>query len=199
MDFTAINKLHIKEAFSAESKFSNIEKDEDYLLELFEHSKRHTIFVHDSKEKGYSVFVTETKGIGSNRLFVGNNTNLRDIFLFHIDGVLYKKNSKCDCALLSEKEFVFIEFKTLAYNNNVLTEKDNIEKAYSQLLVTIQDFSAKLKTVGIDLLQDIATRAFIVFDKTCPRNNSTRKAMRVKFLSATKGIELSFENSADLI
>lgn len=79
MDYSPIKKLKLKEAFADHSKFRSVRSDEDYLAELFEWSDRGTIFIHDDADAGYSVFITDTKNLGADKMFKVSNPSLNKI------------------------------------------------------------------------------------------------------------------------
>lgn len=198
MDYSPIKKLKLKEAFADHSKFRSVRCDEDYLAELFEWSDRGTIFIHDDADAGYSVFITDTKNLGADKMFKVSNPSHRDIFLWHIDGVLYKKDSKCDCALLSDGFIGFVEFKANAANNTDMAITGNYDKAMSQLKMTIKDIADKCGNVDVDLKDVAMVEAYIVFNHTVPRNNAYQKKLMARFLLDTGGIPLYFRNSKEL-
>lgn len=198
MTFEAITRLRLREAFANIQKFSECNSDEDLLNELFEHSNKGTLFVHDDADKGHSVYVQDTKGLGRDKVFEAKNTKHRDVFLFHIDGVLFSKDSKCDCAVLTEKEMNFIEFKANAENNTPEAIETNYQKASDQLLQTINEVSQRCQTEGIELTDMVTTAAFAVFNRTVPRNDALRKKISAKFLRDTGTIKLQFANKTTL-
>ena len=63
MDFEAINRLRLKEAFGEFELFQRISKDEDWLDILFECDTRGQLFVYDDADVGHVVYVNDTKGI----------------------------------------------------------------------------------------------------------------------------------------
>ena len=117
VDFSVIQDLALKEAFNNEEKIRIIETDEDYLNELFEHSQKAQLFVYDDEDAGYSRFVSDTNGLGRDKTISIDNSNHKDVFLMRIDGMLFQGMSKCDCALLSQKDMFFIELKNLVRLN----------------------------------------------------------------------------------
>ncbi len=194
MDCTFLNKLKLKEAFGNHQKFQAVECDQDYLNELFEWTARRLIFIYDDAEKKRSVFVRNTKGLGTEKTFTAVNPRHTDLFLWHIDGVLYPKNSKCDCAIIADAYMAFIEFKTNAENNTAEAIRDNYDKAKNQLLLTFKDVENRCASAGIDLKKTTEIEAFAVFNRTVPCNNAYQKKISAEFLDATEGIPLYFED-----
>lgn len=197
-DYSVITRLRLKEIFDGETVFSSVTNDEDYLNTLFEHSIRTHLFVFDSAEKGVSTYVTDTKGLGRDKLFIADNPKRLDSFLLHIDGVLYKTHSKCDCALITKNEICFIEFKSNAINENDLSAIANYEKASSQLQITVQDFLIRFSTKKMEIYSLVNVKAFAVFNKTVPQDLAYQKKVSAKFLKATRVVKLAFQNSTVL-
>lgn len=192
--YAAITRLKLKEAFADIQKFQEVNEENDFLHELFECDNRSILFVYDDADRGYSIFVLDTKGLGRDKVFAIKNSNHKDVFLWHIDGVLFQKDSKCDCAILTDDCMGFVEFKANAANRKDETIKGNYEKACSQLLLTLADVSARCQSVGIDLRKLVKVEAFAVFNKTVPRLNAYQKKVVAKFLLDSKGVKLYFEN-----
>lgn len=195
MDFKAITQLKLKYAFSDMPAFQQLNVDGDYLNELFECDSRGTLFVHDDAATGHSIFVPDTSGIGIDKVFVVKNINRIDVYLWHIDGVLFQKDSKCDCAVLTDKNLAFVEFKANAGNKSDQTIKGNYEKASGQLLLTLDEVSTKCKSVGVDLRRLVQVGAYAVFNRTVPKNSAYQKKVAAKFLLDSRGTKLHFKNN----
>lgn len=198
MDFKAILQLKLKDAFCGEQKLQNIVDDKDLLNELFECDNRGNLFVYDDGEVGHSVYIQDTKGIGRDKIFIVQNQDHKDVFLWHIDGVLYKKNSKCDCALLTDMDMNFVEFKSNAENNSNAAMQDNYQKASDQILLTLKDISCKCNSVGVVLTNVVKVKAFAVFNRSVPRNDALRKKISAKFLKDSDGVKLVFDNTTSM-
>ena len=198
MDFKAINQLKIKEAFAGNQTFQRVVVDDDLLTELFECGNRGTLFVYDDLEVGHCVYVQDTMGLGRDRVFTISNSAHKDVFLWHIDGVLYKKNSKCDCAVLDERSFNLVEFKANAANESQKAIEENYQGASNQLLLTLKDITNRCNSVGIDIKDVVNVEAYAVFNRTIPRDDALRKRIAASFLFESKGVKLHFENSKKL-
>lgn len=198
MDCSPINRLKLKEAFDDNHKFQNVACDSDYLTSLFEWTQRGTVFVYDDMDKGYSTFVNDTKGLGTDKTFKINNQSHKDLFLWHIDGVLYKKDSKCDCAFLTDTYIGFVEFKANAANNTDSAIIANYDKAKTQLKLTIKDVGDRCKKVGVDIVDTMEVEAYAVFNRTVPAHNAYQKKLAAQFLLETEGIPLYFKNNAEV-
>lgn len=197
MNFEAINSLRLKEAFSEFELFQRISKDEDWLDVLFECDTRGQLFVYDDAGVGHVVYVNDTKGLGRDKVFGLVNKNHKDVFLWHIDGVIYEKTSKCDCAVITTDEMEFIEFKTNASNNSDEAIFDNYHKASEQLQKIVKDVKERCSKVGVKLTSVIPVEAHAVFNPTVPADNAMKKNISAKFLVRT-GVKLRFDNMKEL-
>ncbi len=199
MDFQPIIQLKLKEAFSDNSNFQKIKNIKDSLNELFECDNRGKLFAYDDADIGHTVYIYNTKGLGSDRVFIILNKMHRDVFLWHIDGVLFKKNSKCDCAVLTNQELVFIEFKSEALNQTKEAIQTNYEKASEQILITYKEVCERCNAVGVELVKMVKIKAFAVFNRSVPQNDALRKNLSAKFLMESKGVKLFFDNNTTII
>lgn len=193
MNFEAINCLHLKEAFNESDVFQKVSKDEDWLDILFECDTRGQLFIYDDAETGHAVYVNDTKGLGRDKVFVLVNKTHKEVFLWHIDGVIYEKTSKCDCAIITSDEMEFIEFKTNASNSSPEAIQDNYYKASEQLQKIVIDVKERCSNAGVVLTKVIPIEAHAVFNPTVPSNNAMMKNISVNFLVKT-GVKLRFDN-----
>lgn len=193
MNFEVINRLRLKEAFGEFDLFQHISKDEEWLDILFECDNRGQLFVYDDADVGHVVYVNDTKGLGRDKVFGLVNKTHKDVFLWHIDGVIYEKTSKCDCAVITSDEMEFIEFKTNASNNSDEAIFDNYHKASDQLQKIVEDVKERCSKVGVKLTSVIPVEAHAVFNPTVPADNAMKKNISAKFLVRT-GVKLRFDN-----
>ncbi len=197
MDFEVINHLCLKEAFGEYELFQRVSKDVDWLDKLFECDTRGLLFVYDDADVGHVVYVSDTKGLGRDKVFGLVNKNHKDVFLWHIDGVIYEKTSKCDCAVITTDEMEFIEFKTNASNSSQEAIEDNYHKASEQLQKIVLDVKERCAKVGVKLTSVIPVEAHAVFNPTVPADNAMKKNISAKFLVRT-GVKLRFDNMKEL-
>lgn len=197
MDFEAINHLCLKEAFGEYELFQRVSKDVDWLDKLFECDNRGLLFVYDDADVGHVVYVSDTKGLGRDKVFGLVNKSHKDVFLWHIDGVIYEKTSKCDCAVITTDEMEFIEFKTNASNSSQEAIEDNYHKASEQLQKIVLDVKERCAKVGVKLTSIIPVEAHAVFNPTVPADNAMKKNISAKFLVRT-GVKLRFDNMKEL-
>lgn len=193
MNFEVINRLRLKEAFGEFDLFQHISKDEEWLDILFECDNRGQLFVYDDADVGHVVYVNDTKGLGRDKVFGLVNKTHKDVFLWHIDGVIYEKTSKCDCAVITSDEMEFIEFKTNASNNSDEAIFDNYHKVSDQLQKIVKDVKERCSKVGVKLTSVIPVEAHAVFNPTVPADNAMKKNISAKFLVRT-GVKLRFDN-----
>ena len=197
MDFEVINHLCLKEAFGEYELFQRVSKDVDWLDKLFECDTRGLLFVYDDADVGHVVYVSDTKGLGRDKVFGLVNKNHKDVFLWHIDGVIYEKTSKCDCAVITTDEMEFIEFKTNASNSSQEAIENNYHKASEQLQKIVLDVKERCAKVGVKLTSIIPVEAHAVFNPTVPADNAMKKNISAKFLVRT-GVKLRFDNMKEL-
>ena len=197
IDLSIIKKLSIKTIFvgqGIDSLLAQISSEQDYLVALFETEKRGTIWITDDATVGHSIFVTDTNGVNKDKLLKVLNPNIKSLFLWHIDGVMFAKYSKCDCALLHERLMHLIEFKANAKNASDDSIQANYEKASEQLALTFEKFEELYNNQGQNIytiFDDID--ALIVFDKTVPQDDAFQKNIISKFSKRTL-LNLSFGN-----
>lgn len=162
--------------------------------DLFENSTRSQLFVCDNAEKGYSCFVVDTKGLGSNKTLIIQNPNHKDVTLVRIDGVLFERMSRCDCAVMFENEFDFVELKTNAANKTEESMEAQYDKSVGQLKITIKEFESRFMAANISFKGLFDTvRAYSVFNPSVPSNNATQKKYSSQFAKELK-IILQFTN-----
>lgn len=71
----------------------------------------------------------------------------------------------CDCALLTDKELSFVEFKTNVLSTNDLTILQRANEATGQLWHTYDGIiCSKCQKVGVDVNQKVFIDFYIVFD-----------------------------------
>lgn len=71
----------------------------------------------------------------------------------------------CDCALLTDKELSFVEFKTNVLSTNDLTILQRANEAIGQLWHTYDGIiCSKCQKVGVDVNQKVFIDFYIVFD-----------------------------------
>lgn len=198
-DFTPITSLRLRQLYDKEAKFTACVSDEDLLSELFEVTKRGQIFVCDNKQEGHSTFIKDSSGHGKSRLLKVTNPKCQDLFLWHIDGILYKRNSKCDCALINTSSLCFVEFKSEAQNRTQAQAGNIYEVASGQIRSVLCDFLQRAESIHFDVFAHVKIRAVAVFNKTVPAYNASQKAVKRKFEKTFNNlVPLDFTNEIKL-
>lgn len=197
MDYSVFDGLRFKDVFigvGIEELLDDIKTAEDYTLALFEGSDGHIIWVTDDEDAGHSIFVTDTNGVNKDKLLQINNKNRKSLFLWHIDGVMFKRYSKCDCALLHDRLMHMVEFKANAMNASDESIEANYEKATNQITLTFETFKDLYAKKGFDLwdiFDDID--AMVVFNKTVPQDLAYQKSLQKKVANSID-VLLTFGN-----
>ena len=201
MDYSLFDELHFKEVFvgiGIDQLFDEIKSAEDYTVALFEASDGHIIWITDDETEGHSIFITDTNGVNKDKLLQVNNKGRKSLFLWHIDGVMFERYSKCDCALLHDRLMHMIEFKANARNVTDDSIQGNYEKAKNQIVLTFKTFRDLYTKKGFDLW-DICSDidAMIVFNKTVPQDLAYQKSIQ-KQVAKEIDVSLTFENTLDV-
>lgn len=202
MDYSIFDELHFREVFvgvGIDQLFDEIKRAEDFTVALFEGSDGHIIWITDDEIAGHSIFVSETNGVNKDKLLQIKNRNRKSLFLWHIDGVMFERYSKCDCALLHDRLMHMIEFKANAKNATDDSIQANYEKAKNQITLTFKTFRelyAKKDFDLWDIFEDID--AMIVFNRTVPQDLAYQKSLQKQVadeieVSLTFGNELIIE------
>lgn len=174
--------------------FAGNKSDEEVISLLFEHTTNGRVWITDDEEKQMCVYVFDTKGVNKDKLLAVSNPLNKDLYLWHIDGVMFTRLSKCDCALIHEDVLHLIEFKANAVTNNPTTIKEHYDKATSQLQLTLSNLSGLYHSFGYHLFQEFSdVDALIVFDRKIPQDSAYQKNISAKFFQETK-TQLRFGN-----
>lgn len=197
MDTSRLDNLHVQKVFAGAGIGSIVDTTsttEEFYDALFDEKQRHLIWVADDDTLKYCVFVTETANCDTNKLLKVTNTSQSPLYLWRIDGKMFPKYSKCDCALFMEDKFLFVEFKANALSQNSDTQETTCEKACKQLQITFEQFCQLYETAGIpfqELFPDI--KAMVVQNRTIPKGTAFQKNLSSTFLRKNKVI-LEFGN-----
>ena len=154
-------------------------------------------YVVDSESAKVSGFVSSSFGrdeYDADKYFFVNNLKHKVFSLLQIDNATISTHttSKCDCAILNDSFFSFIEFKANAISTKKNTVKSNYKKAIKQLRVTQDIVRNGLAAQGKDFLTMRDVEAYVCFRKGYPRFTNSEAQYRVKFAEDT-GIPLSFD------
>lgn len=162
--------------------FPNGIEDDERIQYLFKETTRAQVWVTDDDKVGYCVFVFDTNGVNKNKLLYVTNPASHSIFLWSIDGRMFKKLSKCDCALISSRVLHLVEFKANVESENLQTIVEHYDKASEQLSHTLKYITEAYESLGTDIF-DIFNEidAQIVFDPQIPQDNAYQKTVSKRF------------------
>lgn len=201
LDDTPIQNLNLEQVFSGlginNSLLTQPLETSNGIVALFDATTHHCIWITDDKDAGYSVFVTETKGMNKDKLLAIQNTQSKSLFLWRIDGVMFSEQvqqQKCDCALLHDKTIHFIELKSNAKNNTIESIKSNYQKAYNQLDTTFKLFKMQYEQ-SYDSIFSVFEHiyAVVVFSKLIPQSSAMQKSL-IKSFGQQNKVRLIFGN-----
>lgn len=179
--------------------FSNGESDDERIKKFFSETTHSQVWVTDDDSVGYCVFVYDTNGINKDKLLAVANKKSQPIFLWSIDGKMFNKLSKCDCALISDKQLHLVEFKANVVSDNLETIGDHYDKASRQLSLTFKYIKDAYNDLRIDDVFEVFSDvdAQIVFDRQIPQNNAYQKKVVSRF-SKDNSIVLTFGNEMEI-
>ena len=183
-----LNDLHLNQVLSTYT--TNVDT---YLQQS--HGNEHIV---DSEALKISGFVSPTFGQPEElalKYFEVQNPNSRDFSLLQIDnGAISSEVStkRCDCAVITDKELSFIEFKANALSSNTKTIKSNYKSAMKQLRITIDIFRTGIAAFGGSINALRTVDAFVCFRRGYPRVTTSEMTYRANFAAQTH-IPLSFD------
>lgn len=138
----------------------------------FDKSEDETLYVYDDESLGYSDWTNDEHAVVSlSKTFNAQNSNKNTLVLLPLDGRIitgknYIKGGVCDCALLTDKELSFVEFKTNVLSPNFLTVLQRAQEAKEQLWHTYDGIiDSECQKVGVDVKQTVSVDFYVVFNK----------------------------------
>lgn len=152
----------------------------------------------DSETLKISGFVSPTFGQPEElalKYFEVLNPNSRDFSLLQIDNGVISSAApikRCDCAVITDKELSFIEFKANALSSKTKTIKGNYKSAMKQLRTTIDIFRTGIAAFGGSINALRTVEAFVCFRRGYPRVTTSEMTYRTNFAAQTQ-VPLSFE------
>lgn len=168
--------------------------------DAFDKSDNENLYVYD--DGGYSDWTNVEPMAFLSKTFHALNPHQNTLVLLPLDGrIITGKNiiegGVCDCALLTEKELSFIEFKTNASSDLDETIFGHAEKAIKQLWHTYDGIiNPACQKVGIDVKQKVYVDFYVVFNKDLSVTGvrADFQNLQDQFLQ-DKSYPLFFENS----
>lgn len=137
--------------------------------DAFEQSNDENLYVYDDETLHHSTWVNELPDFLS-KTFHAQNPNGRTLVLLPLDGLIFRgrdiiEGGICDCALLTDKEMSFVEFKTNVTSLYEVTIHAHAQKAVGQLWHTYQGIiQEKCQKVGIAVAEKVSVDFYVVFD-----------------------------------
>lgn len=135
----------------------------------FDKSNEDNLYVYDDASLGYTDW-TNVQPAFLSKTFNAQNPNRNTLVLLPLDGRIITgqhiiQGGVCDCALHTDKEMSFVEFKTNVSSIYNVTILDHAKKAIDQLWHTYDGIiKPKCQQVGIDINQKVSIDFYVVFD-----------------------------------
>lgn len=129
------------------------------------------------------------------------NSSGNEVVVLAIDHKLIdnRKGGIADGAVFNMSDFHFVEFKTNAVCQSVISVDETYTKAMDQLISSINLFTTTLNKEKIDFMKKVNVECHIIVSTVFPRNNAVEMTKSLLFAQQTNGIPLSFENEIILI
>lgn len=167
----------------------------------FKLSSGKIMYVYDDDSLGYSDWNEIIDSNAIPRSFIMRNDNEIEIVLLPLDnriisGPNITKGGVNDCAILTDRELSFIEFKTNVTSNSGKNIEARTNEAINQLWHTFKEIIyPRCQKKGITLERKINVDFFIVFDSSLDVTNviASRLEKQVEFLEE-HGFSLFFNN-----
>jgi hypothetical protein len=146
--------------------------------------------VEDNLAANFCVFVnpeTVSAEAIEQKYFSVKNPTEKNVQLWAIDGCFFGKGGhpRCDCALFTETEFCFVEFKLNATSNHPKSIEDNRLKAVEQLKSTIEFLEEALKQAKLWPL-GVTFEAVICSPPYYPSMDTRFNDIAIEFLEETR-------------
>lgn len=139
--------------------------------DAFDKSEDETLYVYDDESLGFSDWTNNEHTVSLSMTFNAQNPNKNSLVLLPLDGRIITgknliKGGVCDCALLTNKELSFVEFKTNVLSSSYLTVLEHAQKAKDQLWHTFDGIiDSECQKIGIDIKQKVSLDFYVVFNK----------------------------------
>lgn len=168
--------------------------------DAFEKSTDSKLFVFDDDNLHYSKWTNKEPDFVAKTFRVDNTQNI-EIVLLPLDQKIITAKTLicggiCDCALLTEGEMSFIEFKTNTATNSYLTILDWSDKAIEQLWHTYNVVIKPMcQKVGVNVSEKVDVDFHVVFDRDLDITSASaaQQEKAVNFLEENK-FELFFDS-----
>lgn len=172
------------------------------VIDAFDKSDDENLYVYDDESLGYSDWNNDEHAVSLSKTFNAQNPNKNTLVLLPLDGcIITGKNithgGVCDCALLTDKELSFVEFKTNVSSNLHKTILKQAEKAIGQLWHTYNGIvNPKCQRAGVDIRKNVSIEFYVVFDTELKVTGARAdfQNLQNEFMEK-KHYQLYFENS----
>jgi len=190
----AIKRLHLCRALSDCGKLA--------VTKSFKQSTEECLYVYDDNKLGHTDWSNVAPSPYESKCFKARNTNHTVLVLLPLDhriitGSAVIAGGVADCAMLTEKEMSFVEFKTNVYSQEFVEEHD--QKAVTQLWHTYSCIIApRCKGKGVIITDMVSVDFYVVFDQELDVTtaSASRQSLMLDFLEQNQ-LPLYFDNEKD--
>ncbi len=135
----------------------------------FDKSDYENLYVYDDDGLKHSDWNNDKYAVSLSNTFNAQNPNKSTLVLLPLDGRIitkkaFIKGGVCDCALLTDKELSFVEFKTNVSSSKNLTILHRAQKAIRQLWHTYDGIiNTECKKIGVNVKDYVSIDFYAVF------------------------------------
>ncbi len=136
----------------------------------FDKSDDENLYVYDDDSRHYTDWTNVEPKAFLSKTFNAQNPNRNTLVLLPLDGRIitgahFVQGGVCDCALLTDNELSFVEFKTNVLSSNDMTILQRANEAIGQLWHTYDGIiNPECQKVGIDITLKVIIDFYVVFD-----------------------------------
>ena len=140
------------------------------VINAFDKSNNVNLYVYDDANLKYSDWNNNKHAVLLSKTFNAQNPNNKTLVLLPLDGCIitgahFIQSGVCDCALLTDKELSFVEFKTNALSPNNFTISQHAQKAIDQLWHTYDGIiDTECRNIGVNIKTIVSIDFYVVFD-----------------------------------
>lgn len=140
-------------------------------------------YIADDEQTSISDFVDKSSMVHQNgKTLIVSNPLHAEFSLLQIDHKLIKRQRRrCDCAIINNHVFNFVEFKSNVHGYRQKDIDDAYNSAMEQLSVTINLFRTRLSSENIDLDQKRKVEAYMCTNPHFPHALATEMNYALQF------------------
>lgn len=140
-------------------------------------------YIADDDQTSISNFVDNNSKVNQNgKTLIVANPQHSEFSLLQIDHKLIKRHGRrCDCAIINNHVFNFVEFKSNVHGYRQKDIDDAYNSAMEQLSVTINLFRTRLSAENIDLDQKRKVEAYMCTNPHFPHALATEMNYALQF------------------